>query len=120
MTAIRFYFDADSMERAVISGLASRGIDATTALEAGMHDASDEEQLQFANSQGRVLFSFNVHDFHRIHSEYTTQGKSHAGIVLAPQQRYTIGERIRRLAKLVSMRTAEDISNQIEFLSNWT
>ncbi|MEX2141806.1 MAG: DUF5615 family PIN-like protein [Pirellulales bacterium] len=120
MTAIRFYFDADSMERAVISGLLSSGIDATTALEAGLQDASDEEQLQYANSQGRVLFTFNARDFHRIHTEYSLQGKSHAGIVLSPQQRYSIGERIRRLAIVVSTKPAEDIRNHIEFLSNWT
>ncbi len=99
MTVVRFYFDADSLERAVVSGMRARGIDATTALEAGLADSSDEEQLEFARANGRVLFSFNISDFQRIHTRYLSQGKTHAGIVLAAQQRYSVGERIGRLQK---------------------
>ena len=84
MSAVRLYFDADSMQRAVLAGLRVRGIDATTALEAGMTDRADEEQLEFARSEGRVLFSFNASDFCRIHTEFLSQGRSHAGIILAP------------------------------------
>ncbi len=120
MSQVRLYFDADSMQRAVLAGLRARGVDATTALEAGMADRSDEEQLELARSQGRVLFSFNASDFCRIHAELLTQGKSHAGIILAPQQRYSIGERVRRLLKLIAAKTAEEMRDQMEFLSNWT
>lgn len=75
MTVVRLYFDADSIERDVVSGLRARGIDAATALEAAMADSSDEEQLEFARIEGRVLFSFNVSDFQRIHTQYLSQGK---------------------------------------------
>ena len=97
LSPFRLYFDVDSMERAVLIGLRARGVDVTTALEAGMTGATDEEQLEFARSQGRVLFSFNVSDFCRLHSEYMSHGQSHAGIIVAPQKRYPVGERIRRL-----------------------
>ena len=107
------------MQRAIILGLRARGLDATTAQEAGMADATDEEHLEFARTQGRVLFSFNASDFIRIHTEYLSQGKSHAGIILAPQQRYSVGERIRRLLKLVAARSAEEMQDQVEFLSDW-
>ena len=120
MSQVRLYFDADSMQRAVLAGLRARGVDATTALEAGMTDRSDEEQLELARSQGRVLFSFNASGFCRIHAELLAQGKSHAGIILAPQQRYSIGERVRRLLKLIAAKTAEEMRDQMEFLSNWT
>jgi hypothetical protein len=63
MSVARLYFDADSMERAVVLGLRARGIDATSAFEVGMADRSDEDQLRFAQTEGRVLFSFNVSDF---------------------------------------------------------
>jgi hypothetical protein len=119
MTALRLYFDADSMERAVVLGLRARGIDVTTALEAGITDRTDEEQLEFATSQGRALFSFNASDFSRIHTEFLSQGKSHSGIILAPQQRYSVGERIRRLLRLISARSAEQMHNGVEYLSNW-
>lgn len=47
-----------------------------------MADSSDEEHLEFARAEGRVLFSFNVSDFQRIHTEYVSQGKTHAGIIV--------------------------------------
>ena len=119
MSQVRLYFDADSMQRGVLAGLRARGVDATTALEGGMADRSDEEQLEFARSQGGVLFTFNASDFCRIHAELLAEGKSHAGIVVAPQQRYSIGERVRRLLKLLAAKTAEDMQNQLEFLSQW-
>jgi hypothetical protein len=119
MSAVRLYFDTDSMERGVLVGLRARGVDAITAREAGKTDSSDEEHLEFASSQGRVLFSFNVRHFSRIHGELLSQGESHAGIILAPQQQYSIGERVRRLLKLIAAKTAEEMHDQLEFLSNW-
>jgi hypothetical protein len=119
MTAVRLYFDADSMERAVVSGLRARGIGATTAEEEGMADGTDEEQLEFARIHGRVLFSFNISDFQRIHTQCLSEGKTHSGIILAAQQRYSVGERIRRLQKLIAAKSAEEMSNRLEFLSNW-
>lgn len=119
MSVVRLYFDADSMERAVVSGLRARGIDATSALEVGMADSSDEEQLEFARTEGRVLSSFNVADFQRIHTQYLSQGETHAGIILAAQQRYSVGERIRRLQKLIAARSAEEMNDRLEFLSDW-
>jgi hypothetical protein len=119
MSVIRLYFDADALQHAMVSGLRARGVDAMTALEAGGMRWSDEEQLAFALSRGRVLFAFNIRHFSRIHAEYVSQGKSHAGIVLAPQQRYTVGERIRRLLALIAARTAEQMQDHLEFLSDW-
>ncbi len=119
MSDIRLYFDVDSMERAVIAGLRARGIDALTSQEAGTTNQSDEEQLRFARSEGRVLFTFNASDFCRIHTQWLASGNSHAGIILAPQQRYTIGERIRRLLKLVAAVSASEMHNRLEFLGDW-
>ena len=119
MSGARLYFDADSMERAVVFGLEARGIDATTALRAGLSNASDDAQLDYASSQGRILFRFNASDFLRIHTERLSSGQTHAGIIVAPQQRYSVGERIRRLLVLLSSRSAEAMRDRIEFLSNW-
>ena len=54
-----------------------------TALDANMIAKSDEQQLDYATSQNRVLCSFNVSDFFRIHSEYVNSGIAHAGIVVS-------------------------------------
>ena len=116
---IRLYFDEDSMDKALVRALRSRGVDVTTALEENMIEQADEEHLGFATTQGRVLYSFNVGDFCRIHTAWLKQNRSHAGIVVSMQQRYSVGGQMRRLLKLVTQVTAEQMSNRIEFLSGW-
>lgn len=120
MSRLRLYFDADSMQRALISGVRARGIDAVRAMDVQMEDAPDEQQLEFAASEGRVLFSYNASDFQRIHTNYLSNGKSHAGIILAPQQRYTVGEQIRLLLKLANARNSAELHDCLEFLSDWS
>jgi predicted nuclease of predicted toxin-antitoxin system len=88
---IRLYFDGDSMRHALVQALRARGVDVLTALEAGMMERKDEEHLDYATAQGRVLYSFNAGDFYRLHTAFLAQGKSHPGIILARQQRYSVG-----------------------------
>jgi hypothetical protein len=47
-------------------------------------------------------------------------GESRAGIILAVQQRYSVGEQMRRLLRLIDTLTAEEMRDRIEFLSAWT
>ncbi len=116
---IHLYFDEDSMDRSLILALRARGVDVVTALEEGMIEREDREHLDFATLEGRVLYSFNVGDFMRLHSEYLYLGKHHAGIVLARQQHYSIGSIMRRLLELIAARSAEDMVDNVEFLSKW-
>ena len=89
------------------------------ALEQNMIEQSDEAHLDIASAQGRVLYSFNIGDYHHLHTVYLKEGKSHAGIILAPQQRYTVGQQMRRLLKLTATFSAREMQNRLEFLSNW-
>jgi len=116
---IRLYFDEDSMRHALVHVLRARGIDVQTALDAEMIERADEDHLAFATAQGRVLCSFNVGDFYRLHTRYMAQHKSHTGIVLARQRQYSVGEYMRRLLKLMAHLTAEEMQNRLEFLSAW-
>lgn len=113
------YVDHDTTRNALVRALRSSGIDVLTAIEAKMEQAEDEEQLVFAAAERRVLYSFNVGDYMRLHTECTAQGRSHAGIVLAKQQRYSVGEELRRLLRLLSTRSADEMRTTVEFLSNW-
>ncbi|MGH8058052.1 MAG: DUF5615 family PIN-like protein [Candidatus Entotheonellia bacterium] len=115
----RLYFDEDSMHEALVRALRARGVDVVTALEAGTIEREDREHLEYATAQGRVLYSFNVGDFYRLHTAYLAQRQSHAGIVLARQQRYAVGEQLRRLLRLIATRSAEEMRNRVEFLSAW-
>ena len=114
---IRVYLDEDTMARAFIQGLRARGIDVTTPLEHGTAGEDDRMQLEQASQLGRVLYTFNVGDFCRLHAEYMAQGRSHAGIIVVPRQRYPIGEQIRRLLHLLYTTSAEEMRNRLVFLS---
>jgi hypothetical protein len=103
------------MSRALIRGLRSRGIDVTTVLDEGRVGDSDRAQLEYAWQTKRVLYSFNVSDFCRLHKEYLTEGKPHAGIVVVYRQRYSIGEQLRLLLRLADMTSAMDMRNTLLF-----
>lgn len=116
---ISLYFDEDSHSASLVQALRSRGVDVITTLEAGMLEREDQQQLEWATAQGRVLYSFNMGHFYQLHTAFLTHGKSHAGIILAQQQRYSIGEQMRRLLKLIAAKSAEEMRDQVEFLSAW-
>ena len=116
---IRLYLDEDAMDGDLVHALRMRGVDVQTALEASLIKHPDNEQLSYAASHERALYSFNVADFMALHTLYMAEGKHHAGIVLAQQQRYNIGEQMRRLLKLVGTKSADKMRDKVEFLSAW-
>ena len=116
---ICLYFDEDSMRHSLVRALRSRGIDVITALDVGMIERPDEDHLAYATGQGRVLCSSNAGDYYRLHTELLAMGKSHAGIILIAQQRYTVGDQMRRILKLIAVRSAADMQDRVEFLSAW-
>jgi len=117
--ALSFYLDEDSMNRALSRALQDRGIEVLNAVDTDQASKSDEEQLEFATARSLVLFSFNVGDFARLHQEWLAKGRSHAGIVVGSQQRYGVGEILRRLLNMSSKRTTSQMQDQLEFLSAW-
>ena len=108
------------MNRAPIRALQDRGIAVLNAVDAGQASKSDEEQLEFAKARSLVLVSSNVGDFARLHQEQLAERRSHAGIVVCPQQCYGIGEILRRLLNMSSKRTTSQMQDQLEFLSTWS
>ena len=54
-----------------------------------------------------------------LHSEYVNAGRAHAGIVFGDQQRFSVGEQMRRLLRILALRSAEQMQNGYEFLSAW-
>lgn len=107
------------MAHALVAALRARGTDVQTALEARLIECPDELHLAHAADVGRCLCTFNAGDFHRLHVAYVAEGRSHTGIVIMAQQRYTVGEQMRRLLRLASSIAAEDMRDRIEFLSGW-
>lgn len=107
------------MDSDLVRALRLRGLDVQTALEASLIGRSDDEQLLHAAAGGRSLYSFNIADFMKLHNEWPAARLHHAGIVLAQQQRFSVGEQMRRLLKLVGTKSAEQMIDRVEFLSAW-
>lgn len=119
MSRICLYLDEDTIKSALVKALRNADLDVTTVADVGMLGYSDEEQLIWSTEQKRVIYSFNIGDFCRLHRDYMIQGKTHTGIILAPQQQYSIGQQVTGLLKLVAARSAEDMINQLIFLNSY-
>jgi hypothetical protein len=106
---IKFYTD-EHVGRAVVRGLQQRGADVLTVPEAGLLGASDEEHLERARAEGRVLFTQDE-DFLRLHAA----GVAHGGIAYAPQGT-SIGDVIRGLMLIHQLLEAEEMIGHVEYL----
>jgi hypothetical protein len=71
---ISLYLDEDSHSSSLVQALRSRGVDVITTLEAGMLERGDQEQLEWATAQGRVVYSFNIGHFYHLHTAFLGKG----------------------------------------------
>ena len=116
MAPPRLHLDADTSMKALHSALVTRGHDVTRRPNAWVaREASDTEQLLGATAQGRVLFSFNTHDFPVLARQYP----HHGGLVLAAQQSWTLSSLIVALDCLLSETQAADWPGQVHWLNQW-
>ena len=62
-----------------------------TAIETGMAQKTDEEQLEWAAANLRAVYSFNRGDFYALHTAWLKAGRSHSGIILS-RKGLSVGE----------------------------
>jgi hypothetical protein len=117
--AFALYLDEDSVNRALIRALQARGMDVTNAVDSEQVGIGDLEQLEFATASGRVLFTYNVGHFYELHTRLLREGRLHGGLILAAQQRLSVGEQMRRVLKINGTLSSEQMRNRGEFLSSW-
>jgi hypothetical protein len=110
---IRLYLDEDVHKR-VASALRLRRFDVVSAHEVGRWGLSDEEQLAYAATEGRALFTYNTPDYLRLHLAWLQRGQEHYGIIVSDQ--LPIGETVRRLLNLLNRVTADEMRDQIRWL----
>ncbi|KAA3660851.1 MAG: hypothetical protein DWQ04_18220 [Chloroflexi bacterium] len=114
---IQLYLDEDTISRALIRALHARQVDILTAQETEMMGQPDDAQLAFETEQKRTILTFNTRDFVQLHKSYLATGIFHTGIIVSDQ--IQVGVLIRRLLKLLDAKSAEEMTNWLEFLGNW-
>lgn len=110
------YMDNDSANRALVHELRRAGLDVLTSREAGRERASDVEQLEFATTERRVLYTGNRRDFARIHAEWMAANRTHAGIVTRARQRLPVGRQVSGLLRICSELEAAGAMNRFTYL----
>ncbi len=109
MAKPKFYLN-ESVNIAVANGLIRRDVEALSAKDVGNLGLSDEEQLNYAVKNNLVIVTHDA-DFLSMAMNF-----KHKGIVYIHQQKYGIGDLIRRLKLLWEIAEQEDMLNHIEFL----
>jgi hypothetical protein len=94
--------------------LRKSGFDAISTPEAGRLEESDVSQLSWAAQEKRTLVSFNVPDFAALHTEWVQNGLDHSGVIVS--KRIPIGAFVRRLVKLGTKLSAEQMVNGLIYL----
>jgi predicted nuclease of predicted toxin-antitoxin system len=108
----------ENVSRRLTDALRERGFDVLAAREAGTLGQDDDAQLAFAAAAGRVLLSFDRHDFRRTHTAFLRRGGQHPGIVLLPQGAGVARSAIRT-AMLLDWLAAQGPAAGLSPLLNW-
>lgn len=110
----RLYFDEDADAR-LAEALRRRDYDVETTVEAGLLEASDEEQLLYAASQQRALVTHNIKHFPGVHATWVKAGQLHWGIIILIGHS-AVSAWLRRMENLLNRFSAEELQNQLLFL----
>ena len=95
---MKLYLDEDISPKVCVI-LRKKGVDAVSAHEADMLQASDEEQLSFAVANGRTMVTRNRDDFITLTVQFFEDLKPHKGFIIVP---HTIpGSEFSKLAALL-------------------
>jgi predicted nuclease of predicted toxin-antitoxin system len=116
---VKLYLDEDISPKICVI-LRKKGMDAVSAHETGMLEASDEEQLSFAAAEGRVMVTRNRDDFITLTVQFFEALKQHKGLIIVPHS--IPGSEFSKLAALL-VKFSKDYPQElepytIEFLSN--
>lgn len=107
---IRFHLD-EHIDPAVAAALRRVGVDVTTTIEVGLRTASDAQQWEYAQREGRVIVTCDA-DFLVEHA-----GRSeHAGIVYFAKDTRSIRQIIEGLLLVQGAMDPEDMSGYVQFL----
>jgi predicted nuclease of predicted toxin-antitoxin system len=107
---IRFHLD-EHVDHAIARGLRDRGVDVTTATDTRLLGALDEEHLEFARRESRVIVTHDA-DFLRLAHE--TQDIP--GVAFCASGSRTVGQIIRHLCLMNGCLSQEEMVGRVEYL----
>jgi hypothetical protein len=108
--AIRFHLD-EHVDHDIARGLRNRGIDVTSATDARLLSASDEEHIAYAHAESRVILTDDP-DFLALH----VQGVDHNGIAFCAAGSRSIGYIVRYLCLMHDCMTPDEMRRRVEYL----
>ncbi len=106
----KLYLDED-VHKKIALYLRIKGYDVVSAHEVKNQGLPDYRQLQYAISEQRAIFTFNVGDFDRLHKEYMESGKEHFGILLSKQMPFS--ETLKRMTQFLFTHSSKEIKNNL-------
>lgn len=113
MTKPRLHLDADASSSKLQRELLRRGHDVTrTPNEWATLDSEDDIQLLGAAQRERTILTFNVNHFMELARKY-----KHAGILLSKQK--GLPRIFKALDRFFNEMAAEEMENQVRWLSDW-
>ncbi len=112
--ALRFFFD-ECVDEDIATALCAHGIDVKTTTDLGRKGLSDAEQLDFATSENRAIYSIDQ-DFLILAHRDLEAGQPFAGVVYHRPGQCSKRQIIEALLLMNAVYTAEDMQNHIEFI----
>ncbi len=113
---IAFYTDED-VHQQLAQKIREHGFDAISAHEVGHFQVDDERHLEYATTQRRAVLTHNQRHFEPLHRKWLSERRDHAGIILSTQ--IEIGELLRRTLRLLDQVTADEMRNNLRYLSDF-
>ncbi len=113
---ISLYTDADVDSDLAIQ-IRKQGFDAVSSREEKLNRLNDEAQLLYASDHRRAILTHNTKHFEPLHKKWQREGKVHWGIIISTQ--VPIGELLRRILRLFNTITADEMRNNIRYLSDF-
>jgi predicted nuclease of predicted toxin-antitoxin system len=107
---IRYHLD-EHVDGAIARGLRDRGVDVTTARDAGLLGAPDAEHLEFAKRESRVIVTHDA-DFLRL----ARDTEDHPGVAFCASGSRTVGQMVRYLCLMNDCLSDEEMAGKVEFI----
>lgn len=113
---LRLFFDHD-FNHEIIRGLTKRipDLDFVTPTQLGNIDESDENHLDWAWENRRIVITHNVNTMTDAANKRFANGKSISGLIIVPQN-LAIGEAINDLEIIIVCDTEDQFESRIRYL----